>query len=309
MKKALHLLAIISILISCTNVMDKKVSTKEYENYKKVLFSIDTLDAIEKEYIIEQSKKMIIAKGILEKEYSDIGLQVDTSEFPTFGEFYNWKSKFWREKNSSQKAIMERNIIIDSEILILDFLEVNTSLNQIIDYECTNRIVKYFRYSYNWEYNYDINIDGIVHVTHNIKNLNSFLPDYDLSQYGSPTFRKVNDSTFEFKTKISSTGYIFYSNIFDSDPTNMSKSDLEYYCKNDYLPYSIIEKHCVPAIEKRAYCHLNEEALHVKIKKLSTNDYSPKGVLMPDVKFLSQEEVNERNSIYDEGIDSITIKK
>lgn len=309
MKKLTLFIISIILLSSCTNIMEQKVSTKGYEDYKKVLYEIDTLDSREKEYIVAQSKEMIIEAGIAEKAMEAIGLKRDTADISTFGEYYYRKSIIWRRNNDNQRAIMERNIILDTAIVSFSFFDVNVSIASIENCKGTTKIERSWGSDYSWTFDYNLKITGNVIVKHNVKNLQSFVPKNDLSLYGNPTFKKINDSIFEFTSIYNRTFYLSYGTMPISEHTDISESDLKYYWENNYLPLSVLQEEVDVEVVSKEKSLQNTVCSQVKFGKISRRDNYPISTSRTKEEFLNEAEYQEFHSIYNDETDSSTIRK
>ena len=299
----------IAILVSsCGNVMDEKVSTKEYDKFIEVVYKVDTLDKIEKDYILKKSKSMIFEVGKRERKYHDIGIQVDTSELETFGNIYKWYSSSWRSKNKEQKENMERNIILDTALINIDILDADVTVSHIGECISYSKVEKYSGYRYSWEFRYRLKFTGKAIIKSNINSLQSFVPDYYFSIIIFPKFTKINDSIFEFEYISKEYEILSYSSYFSSEKTDMSRSDLKFYYDNNYLPSPLLEKICDNSARGNQEKLINESCQNVRIKKLSRTDNYPESRKRIDAEFLTASEYKVFEKLKSDASDSPSTK-
>ncbi len=271
--------------------MEQKVSTKGYEDYKKVLNEIDTLDSREKDYIVEQSKEMIIEAGIAEKAMEVIGLKRDTAEIPTYGEYYNERSFIWRMRNFSNKQQMDVNTIIDTARLRIKNFEVKATMGYI---EMELHYVNKYSYDerYWWSAEIPITVIGKAIVHHNLNNLERFTIDsYD---YYKSTYKQVKDSIYSFKVEENESAY-----YISNESANVSYSDWRSYGRNKYFPNDIVvrnELHMLKEMEDKYY---NMEGKTLKFKEVALKSIFISGTkrIYWDDKFLTEKEYNELSTI------------
>lgn len=302
--KNLYLLVVLALLTSsCSNIMDEKVNTKGYEDYVKVVNNTDTLDSRQKEYILEQSKEMIIQAGIAEKEMASIGLKRDTSEIQTFGEFFSDVANLWESRNAQLKKQMQANIIIDTSNLQVIVRKAHVEMGEIQNKELSFVKIKKYPYkTYYWCIDYTIKAEGSAIVNHNIKNLDGFA----LNDLYNNWFTKVYDSLYEFT--VTANKYTCYHES-DREKENISYYDWKKYYEKAYFPDYIIKRRArkeIKNLEERLD-RLNK--ISFKLNKISLSGNPPLGIETIDSEFLSDTEYKEWKSIGIIKNDSATIKR
>ncbi|PLX08320.1 MAG: hypothetical protein C0598_12440 [Marinilabiliales bacterium] len=283
--------------------MDEKVNTKGYEDYLKIVNNTDTLDIRQKEYILEQSKEMIIKAGIAEKEMASIGLKRDTSELQTFGEFFSEEANMWKYRNELLKKQMQANIIIDTSDLQVIVRKSHVEMGEIENKELSYVKIKKYPYKkYYWCIDYNIKTEGSAIVNHNIKNLDGFA----LNDLYDNWFTKVYDSLYEFT--VTANKYTCYHES-DREKENISYYDWKKYYEKNYFPDYIVKRRAKKEIQKLEERLDRLNKVSFKLNKISLNGNSPLGTEIIDSEFLSDAEYKEWKSIGIIKNDSATIKK
>lgn len=287
---------------SCSNIMDEKVNTKGYEDYQKIVNNTDTLDARQKEYVLDQSREMIIKAGIAEKEMASIGLKRDTSEIQTFGEFFSDVANKWKVRNAQLKKQMQANIIIDTSSLNVLVRKSHVEMGEIENKELSYVKIKKYPYKkYYWCIDYAIKTEGSAIVNHEIKNLDGFA----LNDLYDNWFTKVYDSLYEFT--VTANKYTCYHEA-DREKENISYYDWKKYYENGYFPDYIVKRRAKKEIQKLEQRLDRLDKVSFKLSKISLDGNPPLETETIDSEFLSDTEYKEWKSIRIIKNDSATIK-
>jgi len=302
--KNVALFVILGLVISsCSNIMDEKVNTKGYEEYLKIVNNIDTLDARQKDYLLQQSKEMIIKAGIAEKEMASIGLKRDTSEIQTFGEFFSDVANMWKSRNSQLKKQMQTNIIVDTANLQVIVRKVHVEMGEIVNKELSYVKIKKYPYkSYYWCIDYTIKAEGSAIVNHNIDNLEGFA----LNDLYDNWFTKVYDSLYEFT--VTANKYTCFHEA-DREKENISFYDWQKYYEKNYFPDYIVKRRANKEIKNLEERFNRLSKVSFKLNKISLSGNPPLGTETIDSEFLSDNEYKEWKSIGIIKNDSATIKR
>jgi len=335
MKKLILFVTVIIIFASCTYIMEEKVSTKGYEEFKKELNDIDTLQIKEKEYIAIKAREMIVEVGNKEAECAIMGLKVDTSELLTFREFYSNSSGNWRLVNYLNNKKIASNIAIENAIVKVKIISMNAEISDInsIRYQLYLKSSDWGKFE--WKCLYEVIYSGTAIVHHNLEGLEGFQPEYynggayrigkvafgNLSQekrvdlkdkfytfYGMPLFTKDNDSIYTFKY-ISGGATAYEENNYKK--SGISYSDWNYYCKNDYFPDRIIKEDTVLQNrileEQKSFYTLDTLTLWLREVYLEDGYLTEQQEV--EIEYLNDNDYKELISAEDNSLDDATMRR